>query len=120
MLLRPTIWAPHPVLVQQRPQLLSTWIPYPTAASRPPFLLGSRFIDYLRLFFFIFDCTALSLSHLPKLNFEMTTSTEEAATAISVSCKQTRFHIENPVYQEVGILASHWLISNPASWILKA
>lgn len=32
----------------------------------------------------------------------MTTSTEEAATTILVSCKQTRFHIENPVYQEVG------------------
>jgi hypothetical protein len=31
----------------------------------------------------------------------MTTSAEEAATAILVSCKQTRFHIENPVYQEV-------------------
>ncbi len=50
----------------------------------------------------------------------MATSTEEAAATILVSCKQTRFHIENPVYQEVGILASDWLNSNTASWILKA
>ncbi|KAE9362680.1 P-loop containing nucleoside triphosphate hydrolase protein [Stipitochalara longipes BDJ] len=33
----------------------------------------------------------------------MTSSTEEAATTILVSCKQTRFHIENPVYQELDI-----------------
>lgn len=33
----------------------------------------------------------------------MTTSSEEAATSILVSCKQTRFHIENPVYQELDI-----------------
>ncbi|KAN0105834.1 P-loop containing nucleoside triphosphate hydrolase protein [Hyaloscypha variabilis] len=33
----------------------------------------------------------------------MTTSTEEAAATILVSCKQTRFHIENPVYQELDI-----------------
>ncbi|KAE8445405.1 hypothetical protein EG329_013418 [Mollisiaceae sp. DMI_Dod_QoI] len=31
------------------------------------------------------------------------TSLEEAATTILVSCKQTRFHIENPVYQELDI-----------------
>ncbi|KAL5332085.1 hypothetical protein ACEPPN_001629 [Leptodophora sp. 'Broadleaf-Isolate-01'] len=32
-----------------------------------------------------------------------TSTTEEAATTILVSCKQTRFHIENPVYQELDI-----------------
>ncbi|KAG4422739.1 hypothetical protein IFR04_004087 [Cadophora malorum] len=33
----------------------------------------------------------------------MSSTTEEAATTILVSCKQTRFHIENPVYQELDI-----------------
>ncbi|KAH7386581.1 P-loop containing nucleoside triphosphate hydrolase protein [Cadophora sp. MPI-SDFR-AT-0126] len=33
----------------------------------------------------------------------MTSTTEEAATTILVSCKQTRFHIENPVYQELDV-----------------
>ncbi|KAK0111755.1 hypothetical protein ONS95_002090 [Cadophora gregata] len=33
----------------------------------------------------------------------MTSTTAEAATTILVSCKQTRFHIENPVYQELDI-----------------
>lgn len=30
------------------------------------------------------------------------TSTEELSSTILVSSKQTRFHIENPVYQEVN------------------
>ncbi|CZT52113.1 probable ATP-binding cassette sub-family F member 3 [Rhynchosporium secalis] len=33
----------------------------------------------------------------------MALTTEEAATTTLVSCKQTRFHIENPVYQELDI-----------------
>ena len=31
---------------------------------------------------------------------------DEAATTILCSCKQTRFHIENPVYPEVGFSLS--------------
>jgi len=34
----------------------------------------------------------------------MTSSMGESATTILCSCKQTRFHIENPVYQEVVLL----------------
>lgn len=34
----------------------------------------------------------------------MTTSTEEAATTILCTSKQTRFDIKNPVYQEVRYL----------------
>jgi hypothetical protein len=34
----------------------------------------------------------------------MASSVEEAATTILVTCKQTRFDVKNPVYQEVCLV----------------
>ncbi|KAL2065197.1 hypothetical protein VTL71DRAFT_2866 [Oculimacula yallundae] len=45
----------------------------------------------------------------------MAPTTDEAATTILVSCKQTRFHIENPVYQELDIEGLNITVTSSAS-----
>lgn len=55
----------------------------------------------------IFNCYSLlyiSPFYLSLLKIMSLTQDDTSASTILVSCKQTRFHIESPVYQEVGFL----------------
>lgn len=59
---------------------------------QPPFLASRLFIQGLRE-----ESSRNTFIHVTMA------AAEESATTILVSCKQTRFHIENPVYSEVGV-----------------
>lgn len=75
----------------------------------------AHLIKYSNRFTLEFEQKIAEISH----SHVTMTNSEDSATTILVSCKQTRFHIENPVYQEViisfrfhgqalTVIAWHW------------